>query len=121
MGSYGWVFSPADFGSYLSKYCRHNSSRVDSSLAPGSLSKTGFAIQKEQNEKVGIGVNTKGAEEEEQDHLQFLFNQLFSSCSSIPATTFLGSGGGTEGLHSTGDPQLGHTWIAREGGIQHVI
>lgn len=84
-------------------------------------SQRGFAIQKEQNEKVGIGVNTKGAEEEEQDHLQFLFNQLFSSCSSIPATTFLGSGGGTEGLHSTGDPQLGHTWIAREGGIQHVI
>lgn len=77
-----------DFRSYLSKYCWHNSSRVDSSLVPGSLSKTGPAIQKEQTKKVGFDVNTKAAEEEEQDCL--LFHQFFFLCISIPTKTLFG-------------------------------
>ena len=39
--------------------------------------KTGSAIQKEQNKKVGIGVNTKAAEEEEQAVYSFCLINFF--------------------------------------------
>lgn len=82
---FGVTFSPVDFRSYLSKYCWHNSSRVDSSLVPGSLSKTGPAIQKTSNPTFLVCSNTKAAEEEEKDCL--LFHQFFFLCISIPTKT----------------------------------